>query len=290
MVVFLQGVVEHTEDENIRKQDRGITAMLPPEITDHIVDLLYNDLETLKQCCLVSKSWVPRTRRYIFANIFFHSAHAFESWNNTFPDPTNSPASHVNTLTIDSFPEDVEGFDWITSFSCVEKLSLHGRPTVPFALFHGLSFNLRSLNVQFITFSCPDLFDFICSFPHLENLDLVCEEVPPDHGNNSLGLQTSPPLTGSLSLFMFGGMGVTLRHLLSLPNGLRFRDLVLLLVQEKDLRWIKVLIFKCSDTLECLDIRNECSGTFFGFSSGGVVYYLRSQTPGIPSTSQKRQN
>ncbi|KAF9642961.1 hypothetical protein BDM02DRAFT_3104213, partial [Thelephora ganbajun] len=44
---------------------------LPPEILDYIVDFLYNEPETLKQCCLVSKSWVPRTRKHLFADINF---------------------------------------------------------------------------------------------------------------------------------------------------------------------------------------------------------------------------
>ncbi|KAF9645264.1 hypothetical protein BDM02DRAFT_3073690, partial [Thelephora ganbajun] len=44
---------------------------LPPEILDYIVDLLHDEPETLKQCCLVSKSWVSRTRKHLFANVEF---------------------------------------------------------------------------------------------------------------------------------------------------------------------------------------------------------------------------
>ena len=32
---------------------------LPQEILDYATDFLYDERETLKQCCLVSKSWVP---------------------------------------------------------------------------------------------------------------------------------------------------------------------------------------------------------------------------------------
>ncbi len=224
-------------------------SVLPLEILDYIFDLLRNEPETLKQCCLVSKSWVPRTRQYLFADIGFYSARTLELWNNTFPDPTNSPASHVGTLEIDCYPGDVEGADWIRTFSCVGQLRLHGHPILPFALFHGLSHNLKSLYVRYIEFSCPELFDFICSFPLLENLNLVGEEVLEDNGNDFHGLQSSPPLTGSLKLIVSGGMGSAPRHLLSLPNGLRFRELVFLLVLEKDLQWIKESVLKCSNTL-----------------------------------------
>ncbi|KAF9643160.1 hypothetical protein BDM02DRAFT_3081141, partial [Thelephora ganbajun] len=44
---------------------------LPPEILDYIIDLLHDKPETLKQCCLVSKSWVSRTRKHLFADIEF---------------------------------------------------------------------------------------------------------------------------------------------------------------------------------------------------------------------------
>ncbi|KAF9789295.1 hypothetical protein BJ322DRAFT_1000309, partial [Thelephora terrestris] len=40
---------------------------IPPEICDHIVDFLHDDPKTLKQCCLCSRSWVPRTRKHLFA-------------------------------------------------------------------------------------------------------------------------------------------------------------------------------------------------------------------------------
>jgi len=73
--------------------------------------------------------------------------------------------------------------------------------------------------------------------------------------------------------FVSRGKGKALSHLLSLPNGLHFRgrELVFLLALEKDLRLIKELVFKCSDTVECLDVRYECSGTFLVSVSGGVV-------------------
>ncbi|KAF9642569.1 hypothetical protein BDM02DRAFT_3078319, partial [Thelephora ganbajun] len=53
---------------------------LPPEIFDYIVDFLHDTPETLKQCCLVSKSWVPRTRKYLFADIEFFTESDLEAW------------------------------------------------------------------------------------------------------------------------------------------------------------------------------------------------------------------
>jgi len=73
-------------------------SYLPREILDHIVDLLHDEQETLKQCCLVSKPWVPCTRNHLFATIEFISIQDLESWKKTFPDPLNSPACHTRTL------------------------------------------------------------------------------------------------------------------------------------------------------------------------------------------------
>jgi hypothetical protein len=53
---------------------------LPPELSDYIVDLLHDQPETLKWCCLVSKSWVPRTRRHLFGDIAFRYIPDLEAW------------------------------------------------------------------------------------------------------------------------------------------------------------------------------------------------------------------
>ena len=73
---------------------------LPPEITDYIVDLLHNEPETLKQCCLISKSWVPCIRKHLFYEILFEYSGDLRTWKNAFPDPANSPAYYTHTLRV----------------------------------------------------------------------------------------------------------------------------------------------------------------------------------------------
>ena len=73
---------------------------LLPEIFDCIVDILHDKPETLKECCLVSKSWVPRTRKHLFADIKIRIIDDLKSWNETFPDPSTSPARHAKTLFV----------------------------------------------------------------------------------------------------------------------------------------------------------------------------------------------
>ena len=95
----------------------------PAELLDHIIDDLHDARDVLKSCCLVSTSWVPRTRRYLFADVTFHDAKDLRSWKNTFPDPSASPACYTDHLAIfcpeEVTPADAEERGWITAFSRV---------------------------------------------------------------------------------------------------------------------------------------------------------------------------
>ena len=98
---------------------------LPPEMLDHIVDLLHKDSEALTQCCPVSKSWIPRTRKHLFADVRFHEIEDVQSWKKIFPDPTNSPAYYTKTLYIGPhIVADPEVDGWIREFSRVEQLEV----------------------------------------------------------------------------------------------------------------------------------------------------------------------
>lgn len=98
----------------------------PPEISDHIVDLLHDDPKTLKKCSLVSKSWVPRARQHLFHEVAFYSLNGLDAWEETFPDPVNSPAYYTRSLHIrcaDVLAEElVEKRDWLRAFSNIVRL------------------------------------------------------------------------------------------------------------------------------------------------------------------------
>lgn len=72
----------------------GNHDVVPPEMPDLIIDHLYDDPTALKTCCIVSKSWVPRTRKQLFARVKFDSTgFRFKLWKKAFPDPSNSPST-----------------------------------------------------------------------------------------------------------------------------------------------------------------------------------------------------
>ena len=103
---------------------------LPQEIFDHIIDLLHNDSYALKHCCLVSKSWVPRTRKHLFADITFRRSSNIGLWKKTFPDVATFPGHHTQYLSVCCprfvTASDAEEGGWIRAFSGVTSLRVEG--------------------------------------------------------------------------------------------------------------------------------------------------------------------
>ena len=101
---------------------------LPPEILDNMADLLHDEPETLRECCLVSTSWIPRTRKYLFAKICFAARADLETWEKTFPDPSTSPGWYTRTLVV-GCPHVIRAAGvggWVGGFSRVVSLVLSG--------------------------------------------------------------------------------------------------------------------------------------------------------------------
>ena len=245
---------------------------LPPEILDLIVDHLQYETTTLKACCLVSKSWVPRTRKHLFARVEFHALqHPVELWKKAFPDPSSSPAHHTRTLCIRDLPTltaaDMDVGGWIRSFHSVvhlrlERIIWQGRraPLIP---FHGLAPTIRSLRLTSTSF---EVFDLICSFPLLEDLALVL--LTTGDADGWTAPSTSPKLTGSLELIMnTGGIRSVVRRLLDFPDGLRFVEITVSCIGEEDARSATDLVLRCFDTLEALAICGTPTGGFLRFLS-----------------------
>ena len=103
----------------------------PPEISDYIVDIIHGkgNEQTLKLYCLISKSWVPRTRRHLFASVAFWSYSDINACKEVFPNPSNSPAHYTRSLFFDSMQLSIsesftEGDSWIRAFHNVVQLEL----------------------------------------------------------------------------------------------------------------------------------------------------------------------
>ena len=247
---------------------------LPPEIVDGIIDLLRGDKETLKQCSLVSKQWVPCCRRYLFDAVEITSFENLEGWKKTFPESAESPACYARSLRVDpthlvTAGGGVDG-DLIKSFTRVVQLKLWNnvpwsRKSIPNATFapfrtHALS-SVKSLILGFAAVSSSEVLDLICSLPHLEDLEIDTANIVIDDVISRSS--TSPPLTGTLTLNRGGDQVANL--LKSAPGGLRFRKIILGPYAGERLKRVKDLVVRCSDTLECIEIRRPVLGELWSY-------------------------
>lgn len=60
----------------------GREPNLPSELTDYIIDHLYDDAQTLRQCSLVCRAWLPSSSLHLFRSLSWPPCyHAWWGWN-----------------------------------------------------------------------------------------------------------------------------------------------------------------------------------------------------------------
>ena len=126
---------------------------LPPEILDLVVDHLQGEPTTLGACCVVSKSWVPQTRRHLFAHVEFNTfGPSIELRIAVFPDPLNSPAHYTRTLTViglrSTTGTGTDVIPWVRAFHNVVCLDVQTLGRGSHELFYGLSPVVRSFHLE----------------------------------------------------------------------------------------------------------------------------------------------
>ena len=252
------------------------TTMTPPhlpvESLDYILDFLHDSRGTIESCCLISKSWIPRTRNILFADVAFNSPEKLQSWKNTFPDSSTSPAWYTRSLFI-MFPQvitavDAEEGGWITAFSRVVRLKVDTEDAmvndlVSLIPLHGFSPVVKFFHAIISCHHSSPIFDLVLSFPSLMDLSTISDCSLAFHNDafdrESLLTQPSSRLSliGSLSLSVRRGMHPIAPRLLTLQGGLRFRRLKLTCFYVGDFSLATKLVGSCRSTLEDLEV--ECS-------------------------------
>jgi hypothetical protein len=240
---------------------------LPQEILDLIIDCLRDQPETLKSCSLVSKAWTYRTRRYNFNHVELRSRHRHVcQWEETFPNPANSPAYNTQILTI-SFTKFISALeaDTLRTFCNVSRANVDTTrwydPRSSLVPFRGFSPVLRSLHLSFAGLPSSELFGLICSFPLLEDLALVGYTGRKRDDEWQIP-STSPRLTGSLELRLGGGIQSISRRFLALPDGLHFKKITIQWSVREGITPAMDLVSGSSGTLESLRITNYLKGRF----------------------------
>ena len=237
-----------------------MSPTIPPEILDLITDHLHDEPTTLKACCIVSKSWVPRTRRHLFSHLKFNEfTHSIKYWVKTFPNPVDSPAHYTHILHLSGVPTittaTTTACAWLHSFRCVVELRLESLPwgsdRVSLVQFKGFSPALRSLRLSKLSAPLPEVLDLIYSFPLLEDLwlDRVVTENDVDQWDPP---STSPRLTGLL--YLDKGSNPVARKLSNLPDGPHFSG-ISVVHSGRDPGPAVALVLRCVGTLKCLSVR-----------------------------------
>ena len=235
---------------------------------DFVTDHLCNETDTLMQCCLVSKSWVSRTRKHLFAVIMFNTRGYIEAWKRTFPVSSDSPARHTRVLVIHcpGVITAADGADHglIRTFShlvCLE-VNEYADPGCGLGLGMNLApfYNVPPVTLKSLSVASPSalpmqVVNLICSLPFLEDLTLIGGADDDSDGPDTVvPSSSSPPFTGTLVLYMVQGVASMARRLLNLPNGLNFQKLQSQCYRTGDLPYIVDLVTACSGTLKFLDI------------------------------------
>ena len=248
-----------------------VCPRLLPELLDQVVDSLCDSRDALKNCCLISKPWIPHARKHLFAKIQFRTTKDLELWKATFPDPSTSPAHYTKVLFIGVVTAAGIGEGcWVLAFSRVVHLKMDipapgffEQTSIFLVPFHGFSPVLRSLCVESTALIPSQIFDLLRSFPLLEDISMtvhyrgLIKNSDYSFENQSTAIQSSrsPALDGSLQLFSESGMDPFVSRLLSLPNGLYSRNVDLVWHHVADVQSSTAeLVEGCCSTLESLNI------------------------------------
>jgi hypothetical protein len=147
---------------------------LPQEITDHIIDHLWDDKHALRTCSLVCKAWSFPTRHHLFADVVI-TYWNFKTTATLGPAVTRCIRNvHLRVLTgtWQSFLEPLIGIKFENAVSLVIDVSRYREPP-PFGIsgLHDLTPHIVKLCISNLLFETTDKFtEFICAFQCLESL------------------------------------------------------------------------------------------------------------------------
>ena len=235
----------------------GTWKDIPQEVVNHIIFMLGRDLKSLKACSLTCKALFLSARPFVHKKIYLTSELNWEML--TLPErqryiredrqglvlKTLSGAAahgllqfcrHLFIHLNQSFtPTNLQPFnDLFQRFDRVQDLSIYHLHTRCFleqfdTFFTNFVPTLHSLHLDMPTGDGQDILNFVCRFPHLDDLTLKMPSEP----SHPLGAWESaspsiakkiPPFRGRLRLDgIYGRHHHMLRQLISLPGKRRFR-------------------------------------------------------------------
>ncbi|KAG6889273.1 hypothetical protein C0992_005797 [Termitomyces sp. T32_za158] len=188
-----------------RQEHSMLTAFLPSELTDLIIDQLADDRAALNSCSLVNKSWVARSQHHLFSDILLTQNNCDDILVISPPSPFSSAARRLMLAELNHLPRGIEHFNSVKSFYLTEAQA--GPDTIARipALFSKItSFELNQ--VLFKTFE--NIIELVCSLPCLEIFTLFMSpwiedfNTPPAHFRLPERLHTLNFVSPRLHIFL----------------------------------------------------------------------------------------
>jgi hypothetical protein len=158
---------------------------LPTELTDAIIDYLYDDRCALAQCSAVCKAWLARSRHHHFKHVFlsYKNRSRISAFMDLFNSPHSTIAPHILSLRlVDGRPPHqrwlADNFTSLTMLGAVQSLTIenptfaHLDSSVMTRFLRGFTMlkELRLLRVYHKSFS--QLVDIVGACPFLEHFSL----------------------------------------------------------------------------------------------------------------------
>ena len=184
-----------------------LTLQLPPELYDYILDCLSEDKPTLRNCALVTRTWLPRARHHLFRSIYI-------DWSNcdAFSRLVSNPEFGARVSTLE-----IEGAFGIFSMDRLHGAALEAwLHSIPPAFPPQLS-NLTKLELALITIDAELVRRFFGRLSGISHLTLwACALTSFDV---FIELFTSFPVLKRLSIAFTQEWETNLRRLAPVPEG-----------------------------------------------------------------------
>jgi hypothetical protein len=248
-------------------------------LIDVIIDHLHDDIQSLKVCSLVCKSWTPSARFHLFSVFSSHRSTIRQLLESA---PAVIPFIRHLRLYEKSWDHNLPlfvAFESIRSLTLIELPARGLRANVLCAFIRNFSaaVDLRLDGIPFD--SIGQLVRFICAFPSLQRLAVTCQGIGP----NDFGFDLPAPTAFSLSPHLrvleldYVCMDAVLDWFLSLPNRPALRAVGLRPLDRNNSSTVAKLLLALEDSLEEFFISTTIAHGMFMifFNLIHVAYYVR---------------
>ena len=214
------------------KTQAVVVSRLPQEIIDEILGRLAtdSDFRSLRSCALVSKSWVPPCRRFLFHTVVFTRV-AMERWLERFPVPEESPAHLVKDLYVwigahHYYVPDklLEYTPWFINATSLSLLGYKGVVMMQKPSLWRSPQSVTSLTIKTGVISLMEIRDIMAELPNLDSLWLSGALFVDRRVSQGVGTVLRGRFGGKLRLCnRYAGEFVT-NMLLEIPTGIHFTE------------------------------------------------------------------